>query len=120
MVKEELQKRLADFAVAAIVFTKEIRKTYAGVHLSKQLIRSSTSPALNYAESRSAESISDFIHKLQICLKELRETSVCLLILHSAGLCKEKQDIESLRTECDELISIFVKSIQTTHSRYKK
>lgn len=74
MKKNELEDRLIDFASVVILFTEGMKNNYAGNHLSGQIIRSSTSPALNYGEAQSAESKKDFIHKMGICLKELRET----------------------------------------------
>jgi four helix bundle protein len=120
MNKTELQQRFVDFGVGCIHLTKHISNSYSGQHLSRQLVRSSTSPALNYAESISAESVSDFIHKLQICLKELRETAVCLLMIQKANLCRDMKGINKLRDECNQLIAILVKSSQTTKRRYKK
>jgi len=82
-----------------------------------QLVRSSTSPALNYAESQSAESTRDFIHKLGIGLKELRETTVCLRIIEEAKLCDNPELLSKLTLECSELVAIFVSSINTVKSR---
>ena len=75
-------------------------------------MRSGTSPALNYGEAQAAESRADFIHKMRICLKELRETFVCLKIIQRKEYFKEKQ-LEPLINENRELVSIFVRSIQT-------
>ncbi len=113
MNSEELEKRLIDFAVLFIEICDEIPNTKAGNHLSGQLIRSGTSPALNYGEAQSAESKRDFIHKIQVVLKELRESLVNLKISDKAKLFKNKEKIESAKKECNELISIFVKSSQT-------
>ncbi|WP_240475226.1 four helix bundle protein [Flavobacterium reichenbachii] len=73
MNKQELENRLIDFASSIIRLTITFEKNYAGNHLLGQIIRSSTSPALNYGEAQSAESKKDFIHKMGICLKELRK-----------------------------------------------
>ncbi len=78
MTTNNLEERLIDFAVKTISLTASMPKTTAGNHLSKQLCRSGISPALNYGEAQSAESISDFIHKMRICLKELRESHVAI------------------------------------------
>ncbi len=77
-------------------------------------MRSGTSPALQYGEAQSAESRNDFIHKLKILLKELRETRVALKIINKAKLSNDIILIEKAFAECNELISIFVKSIETT------
>lgn len=86
-----------------------------GIHLARQLVRSATSPAANYAEARSAESPRDFVHKMQICLKELRETSIWLRLAARAGAARIGS--EPLAKECRELIAIFVTSIRTARSR---
>ncbi|MDZ7806660.1 MAG: four helix bundle protein [Gracilimonas sp.] len=66
MNKADLEDRLIKFSVLIIKILDDIPSTKAGNHLSGQLIRSGTSPALNYGEARSAESLKDFIHKLQL------------------------------------------------------
>lgn len=91
-------------------------KTVASKNLSGQIVWSETSPALNYAEAQSAESKADFVHKIKICLKELRETFVCLKIIQRKGYFKETR-LEPLLNENMELVSIFVKSIQTAKSK---
>lgn len=113
MKKNELEERLIDFAANIILFTDYIQKSYAGNHLSGQIIRSSTSPALNYGEAQSAESKRDFIHKMGICLKELRETLNCLKIIERAKLSSSEELKDKLKKEANELISIFVASIKT-------
>ena len=85
----------------------------AGNHLSGQLVRSGTSVSLNYGEAQSAESRKDFIHKMKVILKELRETYVCLKIIHRSKLYKTEKKIIEAKSENNELISIFVKSLET-------
>ncbi|HEX7846035.1 MAG TPA: four helix bundle protein, partial [Chitinophagaceae bacterium] len=70
----DLQERLINFASDCIDVAERLPKTFAGNHIAGQLIRSSTSPALHYGEAQGAESRDDFIHKMKVCLKELRET----------------------------------------------
>ena len=117
MNRHELQKRLIDFAVSIVHISEKLPKTFAGKHLGGQLLRSGSSPALNYGEAQSAESKKDFKHKISICLKELRETHVNLLIIQKSGIFNQKESIQSAINECDELISVFVKSIQTLSKR---
>lgn len=74
MDKQKLEDRLIDFTVLIIEIVNEMPNTKAGNHLSGQLVRSGTSPALNYGEAQSAESRKDFIHKVKVVLKELRES----------------------------------------------
>jgi four helix bundle protein len=110
--KFDLEDRLIDFAARCIKVANSLPNTQAGIHLSGQLTRSGTSPALNYGEAQGAESRKDFVHKMRICLKELRETRICLkIIIRSEMLGEEK--LQSLIDETNELISIFVTSIKT-------
>ncbi len=74
--KYDLQERLVTFSALVISNTNKLKKSFATDHLSKQLIRSVTSSALNYGEAQGAESRKDFVHKMKICLKELRESQV--------------------------------------------
>jgi len=112
MTPRELEDRLIDFAVMVIDVVESLPNTKAGNHIGGQLIRSGTSPAPNYAESRSAESRKDFVHKMKISLKELRETIVWLKIIvrKRLGECRE---VPSALAECDELIAIFTSSTKT-------
>ena len=74
-----------------------------------QLLRSGSSPALNYGEAQAAESRKDFIHKLKVILKELRETSICLTLLYRKKFITDDRVLK----ESKELIAIFSKSIKT-------
>ena len=109
----DLEERLIDFAVRIIRMAESLPKTRVGNHISGQLVRCGTSPAPNYGEAQSAESRADFIHKMKVCLKELRETRVWLLIIVRAELIKPVSKLNSLIQETNELISIFVTSIRT-------
>ncbi|MDZ7806194.1 MAG: four helix bundle protein [Gracilimonas sp.] len=119
MKKTELEERLINFTVQIIELTDQLSKSKAGNHLLGQLLRSGTSPALNYAEAQGAESIKDFIHKLQVVLKELRETHVNLKIIDRSKLYRSNSELEKVLKENDELIAIMVKSVQTTKLRLK-
>lgn len=111
--KFDLDERLIDFAISIIKISESLKSTAAGRHISGQLVRSGTSPALHYGEAQSAESIRDFIHKLKILLKELRETLAALKIIEKVSLTTDVQLVETGLIECNELIAIFNKSIQT-------
>lgn len=111
--KYDLEDRIIDFSVEVLNYSEKLPGNYVANYLMKQLIRSATSPAFNYSEAKSAESRKDFIHKFKIAVKELRETHTCLLIIRKKQLLKDNRQTEKLIKECDELISIFVKSIQT-------
>ena len=118
--KFDLEERLINFAVLIIEITESMPRTRAGNHLSGQLIRSGTSPALNYGEAQSGESRKDFIHKIKVVLKELRESFVCLKIIHRTKLYKSEDKIQVALKENNELISIFVKSVETAQKNMKK
>ncbi len=116
MRKYDLEDRLVAFASKVIQLGSNLPKNFAAIHLSKQITRSGTSPALNYAEAQSAESPKDFVHKLKVALKELRETYVNLKILKTSKLVSA-ESIKPIMKENDELIAIFVKSINTAQRR---
>ena len=120
MNKFELEERLINFSVAIIDIANELPNTKVGNHLSGQLVRSGTSPALNYGEAQSGESRKDFVHKIKIVLKELRETFVCLKIIHRTKLYKSEKKMNMVLKENDELISIFVKSVETAQRNIEK
>jgi len=107
----DLEHSLISFASLIIDISEGLPKTSAGKYLGNQLVRSGIAPSLNYGEAISAESRKDFIHKMKIVLKELRETFICLKLINLKEYLKEEYR-ESL-PECNELISILVKSIQT-------
>ena len=112
-ITPNLLERLVDFAVHVIQLSEQLPATKAGNHVGGQILRSGTSPAPNYAESQSAESTDDFIHKLKVALKELRETEVWLKIIQRAHLVPPSETLHTLALECNELISILVASINT-------
>jgi len=108
----DLEQRLIEFAARCIKVSDVLPVTKTGQHLAGQLCRSGTSPALNYGEAQAAESRKDFIHKMKVCLKELRETIVCLKIIIKVGML-EADSLQLLVVESNELISIFMASINT-------
>jgi four helix bundle protein len=116
----DLEGRLIDFAVRIIRIAESLPNTKVANHIAGQMIRCGTSPAPNYGEAQSAESRSDFIHKMKVCLKELRETRVWLLMIVRIMLIKQASKLEPLIQENNELISIFVTSIRTAKKGKKK
>ncbi len=120
MDKKDLEERLINFAVSIIDLTNEMPDRKAANHLSGQIIRSGTSPALNCGEAQSAESRKDFVHKIKIVLKELRETCIGLKIIERARLYKNREKVDKLLLENNELISIFVKSIETAQKNKQR
>ncbi len=115
-VQFDLEERLIDFAARCIKIAASLPSSRAGCHLSDQLTRNGTSPALNYGEAQAAESRKDFIHKMKVSLKELRETHVCLQIIVRAELLSGEK-LTPLMSEVDELIAIFVTSIKTAREK---
>ena len=120
MNKFDLEERLIDFSVLIIEISNEMPNSKEGNHLSGQLARSGTSVSLNYGEAQSGESRKDFIHKIKVVLKELRETFVCLKIIQRTKLYKSEKKMQTALKENDELISIFVKSVETAQRNIEK
>ncbi|MEO0414266.1 MAG: four helix bundle protein [Verrucomicrobiota bacterium] len=115
-VTEGLEDRLIDFAVRVMNVSESLPDTIAGKHVASQLLRSGTAPAANYGEARSAESKKDFLHKMKVALKELRETKVWLKLIERKPLCSPER-MTPVISECDELIAIFVSSVKTSMSK---
>jgi four helix bundle protein len=115
----DLEDRLIEFAVFAMEIAESLPRSDSGKYLSGQMIRSGTSPALIYGEAQSAESRKDFIHKMKIALKELRETCINLKIVKKKGFQTLPENFHEALDEVNQLISIFVKSIQTARKNLK-
>jgi four helix bundle protein len=111
--KFDLEDRLINFAVRIIEVARSLPKTRVGNHIGGQIIQCGTSSAQNYGEAQRAESRSDFVHKMQVCLKELRETRVWLIMIIRLKLIKPTSKLDSLIDENNQLISIFMTSIKT-------
>jgi four helix bundle protein len=111
-VKYDLQDRLIELSSQVIELSEKLGSSMAAKYLAGQIIRSSSSPALHYGEAQAAESAADFIHKMKVCLKELRETSVNLKIIHKRKYTDDTK-LNELLIESNELIAIFVSSIAT-------
>jgi four helix bundle protein len=112
-MRKKLEERLIAFAVAVIDICKDIQKETMGKHFSGQLIRSSSSAALNYGEAQAAESRKDFIHKVSVVQKELRESLVNLKIIEKAKMSANTNVMSSIIDENNQLISIFYRTLQT-------
>lgn len=110
--KYDLEDRLIDFAVMALDVAENLPRTQTGLHIAGQLSRSGTSPAANYGEVQGAESRKDFIHKLKVSLKELKETRIWLKIIERKNYSKQIP-IAPVYEECEGLIRIAGKSIST-------
>jgi four helix bundle protein len=105
--KYDLESRLLNFAVRIIGVSEAMKRTRAGTHLADQLLRPGTAPYGQHAEAEGAESRDDFIHKLRICHKELREARRWLRLVQQAGLVLKPPLLNPLIVEADELVKIF-------------
>ena len=109
----DLEDRLLEFASAVIDLSESLPATRAGNHVAGQILRSGTSPYPNHGEAEAAESRDDFIHKLKICLKELRETRRWARLTKRKTWVKNETTLLFVLGESDELIRIFHSSVQT-------
>ena len=109
----DLEERLLEYSTRAIRLTEKLKPTHAGNHVAGQLLRASTSPLANHGEAQGAESTKDFIHKLKLSLKELRETERWLKLTKRVPLVEKPVLLDDLLDETDQLIRIFVSSINT-------
>ena len=111
-MEKDLSERLENFAVEIIKLVEKISRSFVGRHVAGQLLSAATSAGANYEEACGAESRADFVHKLQIVLKELKESLFWLRLISKAGLIAKEEVIGVLR-EGKELTSIIAKSIVT-------
>ena len=115
----DLEERLLEYSVRIVKQVEKIPKTRTGNHVAGQLLRSGTSAYPNHGEAQSAESPKDFIHKMSISLKELRETQRWLKLIQRVPLIKDNGSMDDLLQETDELIRIFVSSIKTAKKKLR-
>jgi four helix bundle protein len=108
-----------EYAARIIKLVEKLPNTRAGNHAAGQLLRSGTSPLANHGEAQAAESADDFVHKLRICLKELKETKRWLRLVQRVPLLNPGL-LGPLLQESDELIRIFARSIQTAARRRRE
>ena len=112
----DLEERLLGFASAVIDVTENLPNTRSGNHIAGQLLRSGTSPYANHGEAESAESPDDFIHKLRICFKELRESRRWLRLIHRKGWLEADKKLQWTLGEVEGLTRIFVASVRTART----
>ena len=115
-----LEERLLEFSVKIIRIVEALPTNRTGNHIAKQLLRSGTSPYANHGEAQGAESSKDFIHKMRICLKELRESERWLKLIHRIPLIEPPENTATILNETEELIKIFATSIRTARNNCKK
>jgi four helix bundle protein len=117
MNKSELEERLVWFSTAIIGMTKELSDGFESQHLSKQIIRSGTAVALLYGEAQGAVSKKDFIHKISLVLRELKETQINLRIIENSNLLKNQRLMNEIKDENIQLIKIFMKTMMTARQK---
>ena len=115
-MRKELEKRLINLSQKVNELCKHLDGSFLSDHLTKQIIRSSTSAALNYGEAQGAESKGDFIHKTSIILKELRETQISLKLLSDSVKENYGREMDFCNDECAQLVAIFHKTVITAKS----
>ncbi len=113
----DLEERLLEFAARIIRLAEALPSGRGANHVAGQVLRSGTSPLPNHGEMQAAESLADFIHKLKICLKELRETHRWLRLIERSRWVRPTTKLTPLLTECEQLVRIFVKSLETAQAR---
>jgi four helix bundle protein len=118
-IPRDLSERLLRFAVRVGKVVNALPATRLGRHIAAQLIRSGTSAAPNYEEGCAAESRADFIHKLSICLKELRESRFWIRLIVESALLSTKK-MADLEDECTQLCRILAQCLVTAKKNQNK
>ncbi len=111
--KIDLQDRLGGFSARVVDVVVALPSTRAGNYIAGQLIRCGLAPVLLYGEAQSSESRDDFIHKMKIIAKELKETRICLKLIKEKEMIKPIKRLEEISKENEELVAIISKSIDT-------
>ena len=118
---DEMSGRFIIFIVSIIKIERQLCKTYSGRHIYGQLFRAGTSSGANYEEARAAESTADFVHKMQLVLKELRESHFWISVIIAGELMNaENEVLKFLFNESKELANIIAKSVITSKSKLAK
>jgi four helix bundle protein len=111
--KYDLEDRLVDCTCRMIDVVEALPNTRAGNYIAGQLVKSCHSPAFNYGEAQAAESTKDFIHKMGVVLKELKECRTALKVIVKKEMIKPVAKLDGVYKETEELIAIVAKSIST-------
>lgn len=106
-----------EYSAPVVRLTESMKRGRAANHIGDQLLRSGTSPYGNHGEAEGAESIHDFIHKLRVCYKELRESRRWMRLVQRASLVAKPALLDPLLAEAEELIRIFAASIRTAEKK---
>jgi len=112
-MRTNIEKRLIDLALSIKDLCKSLDNSYFSNHMTKQILRSSTSAALNFGEAQGAESRNDYKHKIGVVLKELKETKISLLLIQGSLADEQSSKFDWCLNECDQLVAIFHKTVMT-------
>jgi four helix bundle protein len=118
--KYDLEERLLEFASAIIDLSEKLPNSRAGNHIAGQILRSGTSPYAVHGEAESAESRDDFIHKIKMCLKEMRETRRWARLIQRKRSAPDDTTLIFVLSESEELIRIFMSSVRTAKANALK
>ena len=118
--KYDLENRLVEFTCRMIDVVEALPNTRAGNYIAGQLIRSCHSPTFNYGEAQAAESPDDFIHKMRVILKELKECRTALKVITKKEMINPAKKLVGIYQETEELIAIVGKSISTALNNKNK
>ena len=118
--KFDLEDRLVDFSSRIIDVVESLLNTKAANYIAAQMIRCGLAPVLLYGEVQAAESRDDFIHKMKIVVKELKETRACLKLIRKREMIKSITQIDNVYNENEELVAIGSKSIETAKQNNNK
>lgn len=109
----DLKQRLLEYSVRIVNLCQALDRNFVSEHIAKQLLPCGTSPMANYAEATQSESAKDFVHKLGICLKELQETQLWILLIQRSKFLTPAKRMEPILNECAELLKILAASRRT-------
>jgi four helix bundle protein len=115
MKGENIALRLLNFANAVLRIVSKLPRNYAANHIAKQLVRSATGSGSNYEEARGAESRADFVHKMKISAKEMRESHYWLRVLDHSKMLMDT-DLSPIIREAYELVAILTSSAKTAQA----
>lgn len=112
VMKRDLDERLLVYGATIVRLVESLPVSIAGRRIGDQLLRSGTSVGANFEEAQGAESKNDFSHKMQIALKELRESNYWLRLIEKAGILPQEILLEVIDESC-QLRAILSKSVAT-------
>ncbi len=115
----DIAARLLELAGGVLAIARRLPRDVVGRHVAAQLVRAGTSAGANYEEARAAESRADFVHKVRVATKEMREAGFWLRVVHRSGLvtASRRAELESTLQEANELTAILNASARTARER---